>query len=67
MLFKKKKNLTKKKKKRVDFSVGFASWTGLPVMAAAVVAGKTEEHIAKEGGDTSMGCALCAVFCIRST
>jgi len=37
------------------------------VMAAAIVAGKTEEHIAKEGGDTSMGCALCAVFCIRST
>lgn len=65
LLKKKKNNLTKKK--RVDFSVGFASWTGLPVMAAAIVAGKTEEHIAKEGGDTSMGCALCAVFCIRST
>lgn len=66
MLLKKKKTISPKKK-RVDFSVGFASWTGLPVMAAAIVAGKTEEHIAKEGGDTSMGCALCAVFCIRST
>lgn len=63
----KKKTQSHQKKKRVDFSVGFASWTGLPVMAAAIVAGKTEEHIAKEGGDTSMGCALCAVFCIRST
>lgn len=35
-------------------------------MAAAVVARRREEHMAKEGGDRSTECVLSAEICVRS-